>query len=636
MNGFNAQYGSGQGFGSLSSNSYGNQQVQGTLSIEQYSYSNGLDLADNQSRTVKPSNKVKQSDNDAELNELVIENVAKSAIAQAQIAKQEQVSSQAHSQEKLDLPPKSDAPVEPVKSAPEAKSNNSNQVNKSEQPIVPIKSKKKHKAKNKANNAPAEKLANEPHNKEVKVSAPIVHVDEAPVRENKTQGADYYEFSIPFGRRTRLPVMNEPNGIKHNIGLTQTSFERFDHAPVMRVAAYGFSGIDYTQIARNKDSQEYLLEEIRAHSALHDNEVPFSHANEHNNQSFYYRDHNKVYPTSSIRSARALSMRTSHNMNNQFVSSGELKQFYSAQKTINGTRLSIKAFTTDSSIASVNSTKSTTITKMLPLGSNLVRESSAPALVEHKKELSESYKQQLALQKAEQEKLQAQAHEIHDDIMEQGHTILSGQVSVVKPEQKAQQSIIVVRSKPGAFETSGEVKTIIRNRQALALHGSNAARLAEQDYIRLCQQVTLPEDYLFAVEQNDNEPNVFESSPRTLLGTESTRIVSTTRAAAQEFGQIFQPAPQLTNQSDSVAFVDSIPSSELQKAPAAAAAATAAAAQTQEDPAEDKALAQAQSQALEQEQTQDLQTAPEQDGADETNLNAENKKVSKARSRRKR
>ena len=636
MNGFNAQYGSGQGFGSLSSNSYGNQQVQGTLSIEQYSYSNGLDLADDQSRTVKPSNKVKQSDNDAELNELVIENVAKSAIAQAQIAKQEQVSSQAHTQEKLDLPPKSDATVEPVQSAPEAKSNNSNQVNKSEQPIVPIKSKKKHKAKNKANNAPAEKLANEPHNKEVKVSAPIVHVDEAPVRENKTQGADYYEFSIPFGRRTRLPVMNEPNGIKHNIGLTQTSFERFDHAPVMRVAAYGFSGIDYTQIARNKDSQEYLLEEIRAHSALHDNEVPFSHANEHNNQSFYYRDHNKVYPTSSIRSARALSMRTSHNMNNQFVSSGELKQFYSAQKTINGTRLSIKAFTTDSSIASVNSTKSTTITKMLPLGSNLVRESSAPALVEHKKELSESYKQQLALQKAEQEKLQAQAHEIHDDIMEQGHTILSGQVSVVKPEQKSQQSIIVVRSKPGAFETSGEVKTIIRNRQALALHGSNAARLAEQDYLRLCQQVTLPEDYLFAVEQNDNEPNVFESFPRTLLGTESTRIVSTTRAAAQEFGQIFQPAPQLTNQSDSVAFVDSIPSSELQKAPAAAAAATAAAAQTQAGPDEDKALAQAQSQALEQEQTQDLQTAPEQDGADETNLNAENKKVSKARSRRKR
>ena len=635
MNGFNAQYGSGQGFGSLSSNSYGNQQVQGTLSIEQYSYSNGLDLADDQSRTVKPSNKVKQSDNDAELNELVIENVAKSAIAQAQIAKQEQVSSQAHSQEKPDLPPKSDATVEPVQSAPEAKSNNSNQVNKSEQPIVPIKSKKKHKAKNKANNAPAEKLANEPHNKEVKVSAPIVHVDEAPVRENKTQGADYYEFSIPFGRRTRLPVMNEPNGIKHNIGLTQTSFERFDHAPVMRVAAYGFSGIDYTQIARNKDSQEYLLEEIRAHSALHDNEVPFSHANEHNNQSFYYRDHNKVYPTSSIRSARALSMRTSHNMNNQFVSSGELKQFYSAQKTINGTRLSIKAFTTDSSIASVNSTKSTTITKMLPLGSNLVRESSAPALVEHKKELSESYKQQLALQKAEQEKLQAQAHEIHDDIMEQGHTILSGQVSVVKPEQKSQQSIIVVRSKPGAFETSGEVKTIIRNRQALALHGSNAARLAEQDYIRLCQQVTLPEDYLFAVEQNDNEPNVFESSPRTLLGTESTRIVSTTRAAAQEFGQIFQPAPQLTNQSDSVAFVDSITAAQPQKVPATAAA-TAAADQTQAGPDEDKALAQAQSQALEQEQTQDLQTAPEQDGADETNLNAENKKVSKARSRRKR
>lgn len=633
MNGFNAQYGSGQGFGSLSSNSYGNQQVQGTLSIEQYSYSNGLDLADDQSRTVKPSNKVKQSDNDAELNELVIENVAKSAIAQAQIAKQEQVSSQAHSQEKPDLPPKSDATVEPVQSAPEAKSNNSNQVNKSEQPIVPIKSKKKHKAKNKANNAPAEKLANEPHNKEVKVSAPIVHVDEAPVRENKTQGADYYEFSIPFGRRTRLPVMNEPNSIKHNIGLTQTSFDRFDHAPVMRVAAYGFSGVDYTQIARNKDSQEYLLEEIRAHSALHDNEVPFSHANEHNNQSFYYRDHNKVYPTSSIRSARALSMRTSHNMNNQFVSSGELKQFYSAQKTINGTRLSIKAFTTDSSIASVNSTKSTTITKMLPLGSNLVRESSAPALVEHQKELSDSYKQQLALQKAEQEKLQAQAHEIHDDIMEQGHTILSGQVSVVKPEQKSQQSIIVVRSKPGAFETSGEVKTIIRNRQALALHGSNAARLAEQDYIRLCQQVTLPEDYLFAVEQNDNEPNVFESSPRTLLGTESTRIVSTTRAAAQEFGQIFQPAPQLTNQSDSVAFVDSITTSQLQKVPAAA---TAAADQTQEGPDEDKALAQAQSQALEQEQTQDLQTAPEQDGADETNLNAENKKVSKGRSRRKR
>lgn len=633
MNGFNAQYGSGQGFGSLSSNSYGNQQVQGTLSIEQYSYSNGLDLADDQSRTVKPSNKVKQSDNDAELNELVIENVAKSAIAQAQIAKQEKVSSQAHSQEKPDLPPKSDATVEPVQSAPEAKSNNSNQVNKSEQPIVPIKSKKKHKAKNKANNAPAEKLANEPHNKEVKVSAPIVHVDEAPVRENKTQGADYYEFSIPFGRRTRLPVMNEPNGIKHNIGLTQTSFDRFDHAPVMRVAAYGFSGVDYTQIARNKDSQEYLLEEIRAHSALHDNEVPFSHANEHNNQSFYYRDHNKVYPTSSIRSTRALSMRTSHNMNNQFVSSGELKQFYSAQKTINGTRLSIKAFTTDSSIASVNSTKSTTITKMLPLGSNLVRESSAPALVEHQKELTESYKQQLALQKAEQEKLQAQAHEIHDDIMEQGHTILSGQVSVVKPEQKAQQSVIVVRSKPGAFETSGEVKTIILNRQALALHGSNAARLAEQDYLRLCQQVTLPEDYLFAVEQNDNEPNVFESSPRTLLGTESTRIVSTTRAAAQEFGQIFQPAPQLTNQSDSVAFVDSITASQRQKVPAAA---TAAAAQTQAGPAEDKALAQAQSQALEQEQTQDLQTAPEQDGADETNLNAENKKVSKARSRRKR
>ena len=85
MNGFNAQYGSGQGFGSLSSNSYGNQQVQGTLSIERSSYSNGLDLADDQSRTVKPSNKVKQSDNDAELNELVIENVAKSAIAQAQI-----------------------------------------------------------------------------------------------------------------------------------------------------------------------------------------------------------------------------------------------------------------------------------------------------------------------------------------------------------------------------------------------------------------------------------------------------------------------------------------------------------------------------------------------------------------------
>ena len=216
-----------------------------------------------------------------------------------------------------------------------------------------------------------------------------------------------------------------------------------------------------------------------------------------------------------------------------------------------------------------------------------------------------------------------------------GHTILSGQVSVVKPEQKSQQSIIVVRSKPGAFETSGEVKTIIRNRQALALHGSNAARLAEQDYIRLCQQVTLPEDYLFAVEQNDNEPNVFESSPRTLLGTESTRIVSTTRAAAQEFGQIFQPAPQLTNQSDSVAFVDSITAAQPQKVPATAAA-TAAAAQTQAGPAEDKALAQAQSQALEQEQTQDLQTAPEQDGADETNLNAENKKVSKARSRRKR
>ena len=627
MNGFNAQYGSGQGFSSLSSNSYGNQQVQGTLSIEQYSYSNGLDLAGDQSRTVKPNAEPKKADNDAELNELVIENVAKSAIAQAQIAKQEQVSSQAHSQEKPDLPPKSDATVEPVKSAPEAKSNNSNQVNKSEQPLVTIKSKKKHKAKNKANNAPAEKLANEPHNKEVKVSAPIVHVDEAPVRENKTQGADYYEFSIPFGRRTRLPVMNEPNGLKHNIGLTQTSFDRFDHAPVMRVAAYGFSGVDYTQIARNKDSQEYLLEEIRAHSALHDNEVPFSHANEHNNQSFYYRDHNKVYPTSSIRSARALSMRTSHNMNNQFVSSGELKQFYSAQKTINGTRLSIKAFTTDSNIASVNSTKSTTITKMLPLGSNLVRESSAPALVEHKKELSESYKQQLALQKAEQEKLQAQAHEIHDDIMEQGHTILSGQVSVVKPEQKSQQSSIVVRSKPGAFETSGEVKTIIRNRQALALHGSNAARLAELDYIRLCQQVTLPEDYLFAVEQNDNEPNVFESSPRTLLGTESTRIVSTTRAAAQEFGQIFQPVPQLTDQSDSVAFVDSIPSSEPQKAPAAAATASSQA----QDGLEGQ-----EAQALGQDQTQDLQIAQEQDSVDETSLNAENKKVSKARSRRKR
>ena len=114
MNGFNAQYGSGQGFSSLSSNSYGNQQVQGTLSIEQYSYSNGLDLADDQSRTVKPSNKVKQSDNDTELNELVIENVAKSAIAQAQIAKQDQVSSQAHSQEKPNLTPKSDATVEPV------------------------------------------------------------------------------------------------------------------------------------------------------------------------------------------------------------------------------------------------------------------------------------------------------------------------------------------------------------------------------------------------------------------------------------------------------------------------------------------------------------------------------------------
>ena len=212
--------------------------------------------------------------------------------------------------------------------------------------------------------------------------------------------------------------------------------------------------------------------------------------------------------------------------------------------------------------------------------------------------------------------------------MEQGHTILSGQVSVVKPEQKSQQSSIVVRSKPGAFETSGEVKTIIRNRQALALHGSNAARLAEQDYIRLCQQVTLPEDYLFAVEQNDNEPNVFESSPRTLLGTESTRIVSTTRAAAQEFGQIFQPVPQLTDQSDSVAFVDSIPSSEPQKAPAAAAATASSQAQD--------GLEGQEAQALGQDQTQDLQIAQEQDSADETSLNAKNKKVSKASSRRKR
>lgn len=558
MNGFNAHFGSGQEYGSLSNNGFGNQQLKGTLSLEQYAYSNDLDLNADQSSAL---NQI--ANQDSSTSELIIENVAASAIAKANL-EQAKVAAQEQPKEL-----EKETLLDSNKS--ESKKDHSNKSTASEQTFVQMKSRKKNKGKNKNNqNNNAEKLANEPHNKEVKAVAPIVHVDEVPVSKPQVDEHEYYKLSVPFGRHRQLPVMNEPNRVKNNIGLTQTSFDRFDHAPIMRVAAYGFSGVDYTQLARNHDCQEYLMDEMRMQSALHEHEVPFSHANEHLPNNFYGRDHSVKHPTSSLRYTRALPMKANshmgNNMNDQSFNANDNKPFYSAQKTVNGTRLSISAFNCSDRFAKA-------------FGSNLVRSlahkqgqaiASDQVTLSASKSTNITYVNQVALSapsapmpalpavlnqdieqvSGDQEALEQKAHEIQNNIMEQGNTILSGNVSYAKPQEDVEQSIVIVRSKPSAFETSGEVKTIIRNTKALAIHGSNAPLLAQEEYLRLSQQVTLPEEYLsyLSDDDNDNEPNVFDSRAQILLGNESTRIVSTNAQTTQSFAPIFQSVPQITNE----------------------------------------------------------------------------------------
>ena len=66
----------------------------------------------------------------------------------------------------------------------------------------------------------------------------------------------HQELNIPESYQAELspaswiPTANEPRSLKHNTGLTQRSYENF-RAPVMRVPAYGFSGLEYTEMARS-------------------------------------------------------------------------------------------------------------------------------------------------------------------------------------------------------------------------------------------------------------------------------------------------------------------------------------------------------------------------------------------------
>lgn len=75
---------------------------------------------------------------------------------------------------------------------------------------------------------------------------------------SQVQGTEVFhqELNIPESNQAEMspaswiPTANEPRSLKHNTGLTQRSYENF-RAPVMRVPAYGFSGVEYTEMARS-------------------------------------------------------------------------------------------------------------------------------------------------------------------------------------------------------------------------------------------------------------------------------------------------------------------------------------------------------------------------------------------------
>lgn len=568
MNGLNAQFGSDQKYGSISSNGFGNQHLQGTLSMEQYAYANNLAMSESESSTLNQADKNSKPSTESDNSELVVENVAASALAHTQNQSSITNSENNQSQDKKDLSSSNNGNS---KSEPEKVI----KIDPKEQTFVHMKSRRKNRGKNKGQQNVVNNLANEPHNKESKSSEPIVHVEEPQVKvNNKFNDQEYYEFSIPFGRRARIKVMNEPNRVKNNIGLTQTSFDRFDRPPVMRVAAYGFSGPDYTELARTPQERDYLNEVVNSPRVIKDTEVPYSHANEYLSDNFYGRDHSLMNLSAAMRNHRAKSINQTRSfgsranvINAQFFSASDIRPFYSTQKLVNGTRVSINAFTYNDRMAMVFGQKlarsimeqnhnqvayaasgaphvtvapsnSTNITYALPpVVEGATHAAESTLYLVHKRKAQE---QALALEQAQEQELQKKAHEIQSDIMEQGHTILSGNVSYARPEKHAEQYIVIVRAKPRAFETSGEVKTIIRNKKALAMHGINAQVLAEQELIRLSQQVTLPEDYVAHVTQSPLENSVFEYAPQTLLGSETTRIVATTSKATKSFGRYFQ------------------------------------------------------------------------------------------------
>ena len=399
----------------------------------------------------------------------------------------------------------------------------------------------------------------------------------------------YYQRSVPFGRYHSLQVVNEPDRVRSNIGLTQRSFERFDNAPVMRVPAYGFSGEDYTQLARQSvpgANEEFLQKEIKKARLQLKPEPIFSQAKLELPRITYGRGPVFAHSAPALRAARAAKLRHEHNQAHAtsfnarmpnyinareagYRNSAELNEevvpFYSGVKNIAMTTCKIQAHNLDVAVSqhllnslveqeqrqksylsphsphvTLAASDATNITYALPPKGHedeqelVVSKLDAVAQTET---LNAMAQQQEDLE--ESCKLKQQASELKAAIMNEGHTVLIGELTCAHHDTEPQKSVLVVKSPEHAFVTSSEVKVLMRDYKARALHGTNSEQLAATKMRLHNQQVTLPPEYFYEAQQVPKSAVLQIGSASTLLGSEATRITFSSQSASELCHKVF-------------------------------------------------------------------------------------------------
>ena len=404
------------------------------------------------------------------------------------------------------------------------------------------------------------------------INLPVSH------KELSDDSPELYERSVPFGKHCYMQVVNEPDRVKSNIGLTQRSFERFDNAPVMRVPAYGFSGEDYTQLARQSvPSYELLLQEIKKVSSMPKPEPIFSQTKLELPRITYGRGPVFSHSAPALRAARAAKVRHEHNQEHATAFNARQPNYINARESgyrnsaelnedivpfLNGTQVKVQAHKVALNVAqqllnslveqehnkiyysspssphvTLAASESTHITYALPPKEQ--DEATELQVTKLNRAEQDALLKDLLLKEEQQDNVQElkqKASELKESIMDQGHTVLIGDVTCAQHEADPTSSIVVVKSQDSAFVTSSEVKTLIRDYKARALHGTNNQQLEATKQRMRTQQVTLPPEYFYEAQQ---VPKSTETTTKTLLGSESTRIIACSSRAMAMCQKLF-------------------------------------------------------------------------------------------------